>query len=144
MNTWMRSAVLVLIGLTVGIGSFVLGRATAPAPSPQAPTDAGFSEGFQAGRAVGVQEGRALQAGQALTGADRDATTAQFNSGYLAGVNDVFGGYDGGWSVAEPYVVTLVAGTGGVTYRIATRTAMVAGVSYYLCPDGSGICQEPR
>jgi hypothetical protein len=140
MNTWMRGTVLVLIGLAVGVGSFVLGRGTGPRP----PADSGYSAGFQAGRAVGVQEGRALQVGQALSGEDRDAATAQFNSGYVAGINDAFGGYDGGWSVAEPYVVTLAAGTNGATYRIATRTIVVAGVSYYLCPDGSGICQQPR
>jgi len=38
----------------------------------------------------------------------------------------------------------LVAGTNGATYRIATRTIVVAGVNYYLCADGSGICQQPR
>src|SRR5689334_16057328 len=136
MDTRMRSAALVLIGLTVGVGLFVLGRATAARPSEKAPTDAGYSAGFQAGRSLGVQEGRALQVGQASGGT--------FSSGYLAGINDAFGGYDGGWSLAEPYVVTLVAGTNGATYRIATRTIVVAGVNYYLCPDGSGICQQPR
>jgi len=135
MNTWMRTAVVALIGLTIGIGSFVLGRSTGHTPSPK-PADAGYSAGFQAGRSVGVQEGRALQVGQASGGT--------FNSGYLAGINDAFGGYDGGWSLAEPYVVTLFAGTNGATYRIATRTIVVAGVNYYLCPDGSGICQQPR
>ena len=136
----MRRATLVLIGLSVGIGSFLLGRTTGHGP----PADAGYASGFQAGRAVGVQEGRALQVGQALSGTDKDTATAQFNSGYVAGVNDAFGGYDGGWSLAEPYVVTLEAGTGGATYRIASRTGMVPGVSYYLCPDGSGVCRERR
>ena len=128
----MRGTVLVLIGLAVGVGSFVLGRGTGPRP----PADSGYSAGFQAGRSVGVQEGRALQVGQASGGT--------FSSGYLAGINDAFGGYDGGWSLAEPYVVTLAAGTNGATYRIASRTIVVAGVNYYLCPDGSGICQQPR
>ena len=143
MNTWMRTAVVALIGLTIGIGSFALGRSTGHTPSPK-PADSGYSAGFQAGRAVGVQEGRALQVGQEVSGTDRDAATAQFNSGYVAGINDAFGGYDGGWSLAEPYVVTLAAGTNGATYRIVTRTIVVAGVNYYLCADGSGICQQPR
>ena len=135
MNTWMRTAVVALIGLTIGIGSFVLGRSTGHTPPPK-PADAGYTAGFEAGRAVGVQEGRALQVGQGSSGT--------FNSGYVAGINDAFGGYDGGWSMAEPYVVTLAAGTNGATYRIVTRTIVVAGVNYYLCADGSGICQQPR
>ena len=145
MTTWMRRATLILIGLTVGTGLFVLGRTTAHGPStPPAATDAGYTTGFQVGRAVGVQEGRALQVGQALTGPERDPTTAAFNSGYVAGLNDAFGGYDGGWSLAEPYVVRLDAGTGGATYRIGSRTAMAPGVSYFLCPGGHNVCQEPR
>ena len=139
-----RRAALVLIGLVVAIGAFLLGRTTAH-PSPAAGTSgAGYAEGFQVGRAVGVEEGRALQEGQTLTGPDRDAATAAFASGYVAGVNDAFGGYDGGWSMAAPYLVTLQAGTGGATYRIASRTSMQPGVNYFLCPGGSGICQEPR
>ena len=43
MNTWMRGTVLVLIGLAVGVGSFVLGRGTGPRP----PADSGYSAGFQ-------------------------------------------------------------------------------------------------
>jgi hypothetical protein len=144
MTTWMRRAALILIGLIVGTGLFVLGRATAHAPSKQSVMDSGYTTGFQVGRAVGVQEGRALQAGQVLTGPERDSATAQFNAGYTAGLNDAFGGYDGGWSLVKPYVVTLDAGTGGATYRIASRTEMVAGVNYFLCLDGSGICQAPR
>ena len=46
---------------------------------------------------------------------------AAFDAGYAAGANDVFGGFDGGWSLAEPYVVTLARGSGAVTYRIDSR-----------------------
>ena len=41
--------------------------------------------------------------------------------GYAAGANDVFGGFDGGWSLSEPYVITLARGSGAVTYRIDSR-----------------------
>jgi hypothetical protein len=79
-----------------------------------------------------------------LAGPDRDAATSAFATGYLAGTNDAFGGYDGGWGLGTPYLVTLGAGTGGVTYRIASRVAVQPGVSYYLCSDGASICQQPR
>ena len=128
-------AVAILAGLIAAGGAFVAGRATAPGSGSAGP-DSGYANGFQVGRAVGVQEGRALQVGPSMGDA--------FTSGYVAGINDAFGGYDGGWSLAAPYLVTLGPGTGGATYRIASRLDLRAGVSYYLCPDGSGICQEPR
>jgi hypothetical protein len=86
----------------VGAGLFLLGRATA-----------GGDPGFAAGRAQGVAEGRALQ----QPAPSRDA----FDAGYAAGANDVFGGYDGGWDLGRPYVITLARGRGAVTYRIASR-----------------------
>jgi len=148
-QVWKRRAAVILVGLAAAIGSFAIGRATAQPSSGStaapgvARTDAGYAAGFQAGRDAGVREGRSLQVGQTLAGPDRDAATAAFNSGYVAGINDAFGGYDGGWSLAAPYVVTLGAGTGGATYRIASRIQMEPGVSYFLCPDGSGICRRP-
>ena len=36
----------------------------------------------------------------------------------------VFGGFDGGWSLSEPYVVTLARGSGAVTYRIDSRRTL--------------------
>jgi hypothetical protein len=140
-NRTARIAVVVVAGLAALAAMFVVGRVTAPAP-PVSPSD--FTDGFQAGRAAGVQEGRALQEGQALTGAERDAATAAFMSGYRAGLNDAFAGYDGGWSVNTPYVITLVPGNDGATYRIADRTQLQPGVNYFLCPDGVSLCQARR
>jgi hypothetical protein len=136
----LRIVVIVVIGLGALAGSFALGRITAAAPP--APSD--FTAGFQAGHAAGIQEGRALQEGQALTGAERDAATAAFSSGYRAGLNDAFAGYDGGWSVSAAYVITLVPGGDGATYRIAARTELRPGVNYYLCPDGVSLCRSSR
>ena len=73
----------------------------------------------------------------------RVARTA-FDQGYAAGANDVFVGYDGGWGLSEPYVVVLVHGANGITYRIAARTPLRPGVNYYLCPDSRQLCQQPR
>ena len=99
-----------LAGVALAAGGFALGRTTAD-------TDAGHDAGVREGRAAGLQEGRALQA----TGSSPRSARAAFDAGYTAGANDVFGGFDGGWSLSEPYVVTLARGTGAVTYRIDSR-----------------------
>jgi hypothetical protein len=62
---------------------------------------------------------------------------ASYEAGYLAGREAAFEGYDGGWSYATPYVVTLARG-GGVTYRIATRLPMARGLAYSAC--GRAVC----
>ena len=86
--------------------------------------DDGRAAGERAGRAAGLVEGRALQV--PLRGGRR----AAFRAGYAAGANDVFGGYDGGWDLGQPYIVRLARGPGPVTYRINARTRMHAGVTY--------------
>jgi hypothetical protein len=107
----MRNAVVgVLAGVALAAAGFALGRASAD-------TDAGHDAGVREGHAAGLEEGRALQA----TGSSPPGARAAFDAGYAAGANDVFGGFDGGWSLAEPYVITLARGSGGVTYRIDSR-----------------------
>lgn len=116
-----RMVVLILMALA-GAGLFLLGRMSAP-----------DGEGY----ADGVREGRAEQASLG-----RDATIkSAFDDGYRAGADDVFGGYDGGWGF-QPYLVGIVKGSNGITYRIGSRTEMRAGVNYRLCPDGRGICHD--
>jgi hypothetical protein len=97
-----RTAVVAAIVIGLGVGLFLLGRETA-----------GGDPGFDAGRAQGVEEGRALQVAP--------AARQPFQAGYAAGANDVFGGFDGGWSLGTPYVITLGKGAGGVAYRIEKR-----------------------
>jgi hypothetical protein len=80
---------------------------------PAAAEAKGRAAGLREGRALGVSEGRALQ----IPASGRRA----FRAGYVAGANDVFGGFDGGWSFRTPYVITLVHGKRGVTYRIDSR-----------------------
>ena len=36
-----------------------------------------------------------------------DRAKAAFDAGYRAGANSAFAGYDGGWSLGEPYVIVL-------------------------------------
>ena len=54
------------------------------------------------------------------------------------------GGYDGGWSLGEPYVIVLAKGGNGITYRIAARIPARDGVDYQRCPPPTFICQQPR
>jgi hypothetical protein len=91
---WWRAALAVV----VAVGLFVGGRASVSESKDYA---------------AGVRDGRALQ----VPPDDRKA----FDDGYAAGANDVFGGYDGGWDLARPYVITLKKGDDGITYRIASR-----------------------
>ena len=84
---WSR-VVAVVAGAALAAGGFALGRATAD-------THAGHDAGVREGRAAGLQEGRALQA----TGSSPRGERAAFDAGYAAGANDVFGGFDGGWSL---------------------------------------------
>jgi hypothetical protein len=81
----------------------------------------GRAAGIREGRAAGVEEGRLLQLGESLPRDQRRAARRAFNAGYVAGANDVFGGFDGGWSLTEPYVIMLRRGSGAITYRIDSR-----------------------
>ena len=99
-----------LAGVALAAGAFAVGRTTAD-------TDAGHDAGVREGRAAGLQEGRALQA----TGSAGSGARAAFDAGYAAGANDVFGGFDGGWSLSKPYVITLARGSVAITYRIDSR-----------------------
>lgn len=131
---------LAVLGAVVFFG---LGRFTAGQPESHDPPSGGdYAAGVRAGRAQGVQEGRALQEGSALPADAQDAATKAFNAGYLAGANDIFGGYDGGWGIGSPYVIVLEMGANGITYRIASRTELQPGVSYTLCPDGRSLCRK--
>ncbi len=123
-----------------GAGVFALGHATAGSP----PGASAYERGLTDGRAQGVLEGRAEQETSALPPAARDSAKTTYADGYRAGTNDAFAGYDGGWTLAAPYAITLREGGTGVTYRFATRTPFQPGVSYFLCPHTLRLCQEPR
>ncbi len=81
----------------------------------------GRAVGIREGRAAGVEEGRTLQLGESLPRDTRRAARRAFRAGYVAGANDAFGGFDGGWSLTKPYVITVRRGSGAITYRIDTR-----------------------
>lgn len=82
--------------------------------------------------------------GQGLAPGTQNPIETAFSAGYAAGANDAFSGYDGGWAMAYPYIVTLERGSGAITYRIGNRVPMAPGINYYLCPDGHGLCQAAR
>ena len=129
----MRAGLAVVLLILVGVGAFWVGRSTAARPGPA-------DQGYDAGHADGLFEGRAEQATLNLPATDK----AVFDSGYTAGVADAFAGFDGGWDHNAPYVIVLAPGGKAVTYRIASRTLLEPGVDYYLCPDGHTLCHRPR
>jgi hypothetical protein len=112
-----------------------IGRVTGPRRS-----SSDYLDGLRAGRAEGVAEGRAYQEALPLPAGSRRVARAAFEAGYAAGANDIFDGYDGGWDLARPYVVTLERGHGAITYRIASRTLMSPGRVYRLCAHAHAVC----
>jgi hypothetical protein len=113
-----RSLLVVLACVALGGGLFALGRHSADSDGARREGRVdGLREGLRVGRTAGVEEGRALQIS---VSAPRGARQA-FEAGYAAGANDVFGGFDGGWSFGTPYVITLRKGSGTITYRIDSR-----------------------
>jgi hypothetical protein len=129
-----RSLVVVLVAVLAAVGLVGLGRAWAPDPAAARArgyhdgASAGYADGFRDGHAEGLREGRALAVTAALPPGTRDRAKAAFDAGYRAGANSAFAGYDGGWTLGEPYVIVLANGGNGITYRIASRTA---------CPEAS-------
>ena len=143
-----RRTAAALAAAALGVAGFAIGRLSSPglrylAPSPSS-TSAQYMAGFEAGAALGRQEGRALQVGVSLPTTQAARVRAAFDAGYTAGANDVFNGYDGGWAMSTPYLVTLAAGSGRITYRIGSRTPLSPHTAYFLCPDGHDVCREPR
>jgi hypothetical protein len=139
MRRWTRRFLVVVTVALLAAAGFAVGRTTARGPQA-----GDYLDGLRAGRAEGRLEGRAEQEGAALPAGDRAAVRNAFTAGYAAGTDDVFAGYDGGWALGVPWIVTLAEGTGGAAYRIASRTPVEPGVSYSLCSDGTTLCQEAR
>lgn len=135
------------LGLCAAAGLYVLGHVTADSDESSRLSIA-YARGQQAGRTEGMREGlvqgRADQETRALPPTARARTRTAFRDGYRAGANDVFSGYDGGWSYGAPYLTTLGRGGFGITYRFTSRTPVHAGVNYYLCPHSLRLCQQPR
>ena len=136
----------VVIALAAAVGLFLLGRISAPAHrSPSHTTSiGGYIAGLRDGVVQGREEGRALQAGAALPAAGRHVAHDAFRAGYAAGANDVFAGYDGGWTFGAPWIITLVPGGAHISYRIRQRTPVEPGLVYFLCSDGRSLCHRPR
>ena len=143
------SVSLVIAGVLIAGVGITLGRASvdtreARERAHQSGLDDGYFNGLPVGEAQGRREGRALQEGASLPATDRQEAKDAFNAGYAAGADDVFAGYDGGWTLSAPYLVTLERGSGDITYRIASRTPLEVGVTYYLCSTGHRLCEQPR
>jgi len=70
------------------------------------------------------------------------AAPGTFRAGYLAGREAAFGSFDGGWGYGDLYVVVLRRGGPGITYRVARRWPMFAGVEYRVCGRGRTLCSR--
>ncbi|WP_028066127.1 hypothetical protein [Solirubrobacter soli] len=88
--------------------------------------------------------GGAFLLGRATANADHTArpTPGTYDAGYLAGREDAFSGYDGGWVLGDAYIVTLQRGGPGITYRFARRWPLLPGHEYRTC-DQDIICSRP-
>jgi hypothetical protein len=73
--------------------------------------------------------------------ASKSGNGASYHSGYLAGREDAFGNFDGGWGYGEPYIVELKRGSPQITYAIADRVTMEPGLEYRVC--GRKLCTRP-
>ena len=114
--------VLVAFAGSAAFGCVLLGRATASTSAArQDGYRSGYSVGLQAGTDQGRREGRALQEGAELPAASQRPVHDAFDAGYVAGANDAFGNYDGGWAYQARYVITLAPGSDGIAYRIVSR-----------------------
>jgi hypothetical protein len=145
MGRTLRTATIVIVGVAMAAGLFLLGRHDADTGAAQdRGYAAGYSSGLHRGEARGLREGRAFQVTAALPKEAKAAARAEFDSGYTAGANDVFSGYDGGWYTSSPYLITLAKGDGPVTYDIGSRIMLAAGVDYFLCPHAHTVCHRPH
>jgi hypothetical protein len=133
-------------GVVAAAGLFLIGRVTASnnASPASRQTVGDYFDGLRIGEAQGRQLGRALQEADALPAADRRPVRDAFDAGYAAGQNDVFAGYDGGWTLHVPWVITIERGGAKVDYRIEGRTQLSPGVDYYLCRGGHALCSHPH
>jgi hypothetical protein len=140
-----RSIAILLAALIAAAALVSLGRVSVN-PTRAKPVEQSdqYFAGLQAGEAEGRRDGRALQEGAGLPKSSRRPVHDAFEAGYVAGANDAFAGYDGGWTIGVPYVITLAEATGEIVYRIKTREPMQAGVDYYLCSDGRSLCEQPH
>lgn len=129
-------------GLLAAVAVFALGRASISNPTSTSPGD--YFDGLRVGEAQGRELGRALQAGSELPPHEQDVARDAFKSGYAAGANDVFAGYDGGWTFNAPWIITLEHGDSRIDYRIRDRTPIQPGIAYFLCPDGHTLCHAHR
>jgi hypothetical protein len=131
--------------LAVAAGVFFIGRVTADTTAPASRQAVGdYFDGLRVGEAEGRRQGRALQEADALPATDRRPVRDAFDAGYAAGQNDVFAGYDGGWTLRVPWGITIERGGAKVDYRIAGRTQLEPGVDYFLCRGGHALCTHPH
>jgi hypothetical protein len=84
----------------------------------------------------------AFLAGRATAGGSAHVVARPHPGSYDAGWEDAFSGFDGGWVLGDPYVVTLRHGGPGLTYRFDRRWPLLPGHEYRIC-NKDIICSRP-
>ena len=90
--------------------------------------------------AVGIAAGAFLVGRDSAGGGKPAAAPGSYRAGDLAGREDAFGDFDGGWGYGDLYVVVLQRGGPRITYRVARRWPMLPGVEYRIC--GRTLCSR--
>jgi hypothetical protein len=85
-----------------------------------------------AGAAVAFAAGRLTHQPSPATHVVR-IESGGYADGYHAGREAAFSGFDGGWSLGDPYIVVLRHGRRGTTYRFARRWPLLPGREYRSC-----------
>ena len=91
--------------------------------------------------AAGFAAGRLTQPSSPAEPTVRSASGG-YDTGFHAGREAAFQGFDGGWGLGEPYIVVLRRGPSGTTYRFARRWAVLPGQEYRSCREDV-ICSRP-
>ena len=159
-------AIAGVIALLVGVGGFFLGESVKGAQYDkgkakyQAIYDTGYASGQRSGSAAGQAAGQASgnaqgqrigkaqglvigkRAGEAAGQAagQKAGYASGYTAGVVAGASDALGAL-GNWNTNVPYVVELdPSPVKGVPVQVYSRTLMLKGYSYFLCPDGKTAC----
>jgi len=96
---------MLVVGVVLAVGTaFLAGRLTGPHQVSSRISDAGSAYASASARVRRWASGRAgrcrrVRHCRRMRNARKDA----FDAGYVAGIDDVFSGYDGGWLTGVPY-----------------------------------------
>ena len=142
--------ITISLALAVGCFAFVAGRQAA---NPDGRYEKGVEEGERAGRAQARAEfapgsdayrtvldrGRRSGFAEGIRAGRRDGTRL----GRVAGRQDAFANFEGGWEIGQWYLVNIRPGDDGARYAIGARVPVKRRSWYSVCRDVH-ICRRER